>query len=91
MVGAGFAGAFHARTLAEGGCSVHFIDKRPPGGGNAPDFIDDNGMRLHTYRPHLFHTKMPKVLAWIMQFGDSFPTAPGLCFARRGRLGADGD
>ncbi len=69
IVGAGFAGAVHARTLAEAGWRVHVIDQRGHIGGNAYDYVDDNGIRVHAYGPHLFHTKMPRVSAWVQQFG----------------------
>ncbi len=73
IVGAGFAGAVHARTLAEAGYQVHVIDQRNHIAGNAYDYTDDNGIRLHAYGPHLFHTKMPRVIAWIKQFGEFVP------------------
>ena len=56
VVGAGFAGATYARTLAEAGYTVHVIDRRDHIGGNAADWIDANGVRVHRYGPHLFHT-----------------------------------
>jgi UDP-galactopyranose mutase len=73
VVGAGFAGAVYARTLAEAGHIVEVIDKRPHIGGNAFDFVDGNGIRVHAYGPHLFHTKNARVIEWIKQFGDFVP------------------
>jgi UDP-galactopyranose mutase len=73
IVGAGFAGAVHARTLAEAGYSIHIIDQRNHIAGNAYDYTDDNGIRVHAYGPHLFHTKMPRVINWIKQFGTFVP------------------
>ncbi|OYY02957.1 MAG: hypothetical protein B7Y73_07930, partial [Acidocella sp. 35-58-6] len=46
IVGAGFAGAVHARTLEEAGYRVHVIDQRPHIGGNAHDYVDENGIRV---------------------------------------------
>lgn len=73
IVGIGFAGAVHARTLAAAGMNVHLIDRRSHIGGNAYDRIDENGIRIHAYGPHLFHTKNERVLQWIKQFGDFVP------------------
>jgi UDP-galactopyranose mutase len=73
IVGAGFAGAVHARVLAEAGYGVHVIDQRPHIAGNAYDYIDENGIRVHAYGPHLFHTKSQKVIDWIRQYGEFVP------------------
>lgn len=69
VVGAGFAGAVHARELAEAGHSVTVIDKRHHIGGNAYDKVDKNGIRVHEYGPHLFHTNNKNVVSWIRRFG----------------------
>lgn len=73
VVGAGFAGAVHARSLAEAGLQVEVIDRRPHIGGNAHDHVDGNGVRVHAYGPHLFHTRNMRVLAWIRRFGPFVP------------------
>ena len=73
VVGAGFAGACYARTLAEAGYAVTVIDSRPHIGGNAYDEIDQNGNRIHRYGPHLFHTNNEQVVSWIKRFGEWIP------------------
>lgn len=73
VVGAGFAGAVHARVLAEAGWSVHVIDKRRHIAGNAYDEIDANGLRVHQYGPHLFHTNNERVVEWLQRFGTFVP------------------
>jgi UDP-galactopyranose mutase len=73
VVGAGFAGAVYARTLAEAGFAVHVIDRRPHIGGNAADFVDANGVRVHRYGPHLFHTNAAHVFDWVKRFGAFVP------------------
>ncbi|HQT77622.1 MAG: UDP-galactopyranose mutase [Rhodospirillales bacterium 20-64-7] len=73
VVGAGFAGAVYARTLAEAGYTVHVIDQRDHIGGNAFDFVDANGIRVHRYGPHLFHTNVAPVFAWLQRFGRWTP------------------
>ena len=68
VVGAGFAGAVHARVLAEAGFDVEVIDRRSHIGGNAFDEIDENGVRVHRYGPHLFHTNNERVVDWLARF-----------------------
>ncbi|WP_319614065.1 UDP-galactopyranose mutase [Acidiphilium acidophilum] len=69
IVGAGFAGAVHARLLAEAGYRVDVIDVRPHIAGNAYDHVDANGIRVHAYGPHLFHTKNRAVADWLRTYG----------------------
>ena len=73
VVGAGFAGACYARTLAEANFRVQVIDQRDHVGGNAFDYVDGNGIRRHRYGPHLFHTNNEKVVEWLAQFGAWVP------------------
>ncbi len=75
IVGAGFAGAVHARVLAEAGYDVQVIDKRPHIAGNAYDYTDANGIRVHAYGPHLFHSKSRNVIDWVSRFGVFTPYA----------------
>jgi len=70
VVGAGFAGAVAARVLAEAGYSVTIIDKRPHIGGNAYDTFDENGVLIHPYGPHIFHTNSDKVFQWLSRFTE---------------------
>jgi UDP-galactopyranose mutase len=72
-VGCGFAGATIARELAEAGWQVDMIDQRPHIGGNAFDEVDANGIRIHRYGPHLFHTSNRKVVDWLLRFGEFVP------------------
>ena len=73
IVGAGFAGAVYARTLAEHGVRVHVIDRRPHIGGNAYDETVSTGVRIHRYGPHLLHTNMKHVMDWLQRFGKFIP------------------
>ena len=68
VVGAGFAGAVYARTLAEAGFPVRVIDRRPHVAGNAHDEVTAEGVRLHRYGPHLFHTSNESVVDWLARF-----------------------
>ena len=73
IVGAGFSGAVIARECAAAGHLVKVIDKRDHIGGNAYDYIDSNGIRIHKYGPHLFHTNNEKVVQWLSQFTEWQP------------------
>src|SRR3954452_1635948 len=73
IVGAGFAGAVYARTLAEAGYGVHVIDRRDHIAGNAADWVDANGIRVHRYGPHLFHTNATPVFDWLRRFASWTP------------------
>ena len=55
VVGAGIAGCTIARKLAEKGIKVDLIEKRDHVGGNAFDYINNKGERIHKYGPHLLH------------------------------------
>jgi len=68
VVGAGFAGAVYARTLADSGYTVRVIDRRPHIAGNAYDEVNSDGVRIHRYGPHLFHTNNERVVDWLARF-----------------------
>ena len=68
IVGAGFAGSVMARELAEAGCEVLVIDRRPHLGGNAYDEVDPHGVLIHPYGPHIFHTNSLRVFDWLSRF-----------------------
>lgn len=73
VVGAGFAGATVARELAEAGWKVKVIDKREHIGGNAFDFTNEHGIRVHKYGPHLWHTSNDDVQEWASRFTEWVP------------------
>jgi UDP-galactopyranose mutase len=74
VVGAGFAGSVSARKLAEErGLRVLVIDRRPHVAGNAYDTLDENGVLVHRYGPHIFHTNADKVVAFLSRFTDWRP------------------
>lgn len=68
IVGAGFAGAIAARRLAEAGVHVLLLEQRPHIGGNAYDCPDGNGVLVHRYGPHIFHTENARVFAYLSRF-----------------------
>ena len=68
IVGTGFSGAVIARELAEAGYNIVILDKRSHLAGNAYDYIDNNGIRIHKYGPHLFHTSNKTVISWLSNY-----------------------
>lgn len=70
VVGAGFSGAVMARRLAEAGHHVLVIDKRKHIGGNAFDELDANGVLVHRYGPHIFHTNSQKIFEYLSRFTE---------------------
>ena len=69
IVGAGFAGSVLAERLARGqGKRVLVLDKRQHIGGNAYDCYDEQGILVHRYGPHIFHTNSADVFAYLSRF-----------------------
>ena len=69
VIGAGFAGAVCARELAErGGKRVLVLERRDHIGGNAYDCLDDAGILIHQYGPHIFHTNDKRVFDYLSRF-----------------------
>ncbi|VTY32427.1 UDP-galactopyranose mutase [Xylophilus ampelinus] len=68
IVGAGFAGSVTARYLADAGKVVHVIDKRNHLAGNAYDELDNHGVLIHRYGPHIFHTNSSSIFEWLSRF-----------------------
>lgn len=70
IVGAGIAGIVCAQQFAEAGMNVLIIDKRSHIGGNAYDVYDENGVLIHPYGPHIFHTNNKCVFEYLSRFTD---------------------
>jgi len=69
IVGAGFAGSVLAERLAHGSNKkVLICDKRPHIGGNAYDCYNDDGILIHKYGPHIFHTNSKDVFEYLSKF-----------------------
>jgi UDP-galactopyranose mutase len=69
IVGAGFAGSVLAERLAAGaGKRVVVIDKRDHIGGNAYDHLNEDGLLIHKYGPHIFHTNSESVWEYLSRF-----------------------
>ena len=71
IVGAGFAGSVLAERLANiSGKKVLICDKRPHIAGNAYDFYNDEGILVHKYGPHIFHTNSKDVFDYLGNFTE---------------------
>ena len=70
IVGAGISGAVLARLLAEKGQSVLVIDKRDHIGGNCFDYLDENGINIHKYGPHIFRTDNEEIWQFLSRFTE---------------------
>ena len=68
IVGAGFAGSVLAERLAKAGKKVLIIDQRNHIGGNAYDYYNKDGILVHKYGPHIFHTNSREVFDYLGQF-----------------------
>jgi UDP-galactopyranose mutase len=69
IVGAGFAGAVLAERLAtQTDARVLIVDRRPHVGGNAYDEYDADGILVHRYGPHIFHTNSERVFDYLSSF-----------------------
>lgn len=68
VVGAGFAGSIIAERMASDGRKVLVIDRRPHVGGNAHDRLDEAGVLIHQYGPHIFHTNSAEIFDHLSRF-----------------------
>ncbi len=69
VVGSGLAGSVIAQNIATKlNKKVLIIEKRNHIGGNCYDFKDENGILIHKYGPHLFHTEYKEVVDYLSQF-----------------------
>lgn len=68
VIGCGFAGAVVARELAEKEKKVLVIDARDHVGGNCYDRVDEHGILIHQYGPHIFHTNSKRVYEYLSRF-----------------------
>jgi len=85
IVGAGFAGSVLAERLARGSKKkVLICDKRSHIGGNAYDHYNENGILVHKYGPHIFHTNSREVFEYLSRFTEWRP------YQHRVRASVDG-
>ena len=67
IVGAGLYGLVNARILTDAGKKCLVIEKRNHIGGNC--YTEDvDGIKVHKYGPHIFHTDIPEVWEFINKY-----------------------
>ncbi|RKZ42727.1 MAG: UDP-galactopyranose mutase [Gammaproteobacteria bacterium] len=71
IVGAGFTGSVLAERIAsQRGQKVLIVEQRDHIAGNAYDYYDEQGVLVHQYGPHIFHTNMKPVWDYLAQFTE---------------------
>src|SRR3982751_3575848 len=71
VVGAGFAGSVIAQQMATNfNKKVLIVDRRPHIGGNAYDHYNDDGLLVHKYGPHIFHTNSKDIFEHLSLFTE---------------------
>ncbi|MCX8096157.1 MAG: UDP-galactopyranose mutase [Spirochaetes bacterium] len=71
VVGAGFAGSVISERIANKlNKRVLIIEKRNHIGGNCYDFRNREGIIVHKYGPHLFHTSFKEVFDYLSNFAE---------------------
>ena len=71
VVGAGYAGATCARRFAEScGFKVCVLERRDHIAGNAYDYVDEAGILIHKYGPHIYHTVNDRVNDFLSRFTE---------------------
>ena len=69
IIGAGLAGATLAERLAtQHNKKVLIIDKRSHIAGNTYDYYNNDGIMIHKYGPHIFHTNSKEVFDYLGKF-----------------------
>ncbi|HEX8061752.1 MAG TPA: UDP-galactopyranose mutase [Allosphingosinicella sp.] len=87
VVGAGFAGSVIAERLAsQHDARVLVVDRRPHVGGNAYDHLDEAGVLIHQYGPHIFHTNSDEIVDYLSQFTEWRPYEHKVLAEVRGQL-----
>src|SRR5262245_54306300 len=87
VVGAGFAGAVLAERLSSQlGKTCLVVERRAHIGGNAYDFCDKAGVRLHRYGPHYFRTNSDRIKEYLSQFTEWHGVEYKILSSTHGRL-----
>ena len=69
IVGAGLAGGILARKLAQNDKKkILIVERRNHIAGNIFDFVDEHGVKIQKYGPHVLHTNSEEVYDYICQF-----------------------
>ena len=72
IVGAGLSGATLARKLLDAGKKVLVVEKREHVGGNIYTEMK-NGIPVHVYGPHIFHTDKKEIYDFFCSYCNAYP------------------
>lgn len=71
IIGAGITGIIIAERIANIlNRKVLIIEKRKHIGGNCYDYRDNNGILIHKYGPHIFHTNYKFIWDYLLEFTE---------------------
>lgn len=70
VVGAGLAGSTISRYLADNGISSLIIETKDKVAGHIYDEVDEHGILIQKYGPHIFHTDKSHVWDWVEKFSN---------------------
>lgn len=70
IIGCGITGCVIAREMANNGKKVLILDRRNHIGGNMYDYVDNHGILVQKYGPHIFHTNDERVYNYIIKYGE---------------------
>ena len=68
VIGSGISGASVARYWADRGKRVLVLERRTHIGGNVYDEVDEHGVLVQRYGPHIFHGNNKNVWEWVERF-----------------------
>ncbi len=86
IVGAGVSGCTAARLLADAGFEAELYEKRSHIAGNAYDCEDSQGILIHCYGPHIFHTTDRRAYDFFSRFTRWYPLEHRVLARVEGRL-----
>lgn len=69
IIGGGISGIAAAHYLIEKGCAVKIFEAQPKLGGMCQDVVRD-GINVHTYGPHIFHTNNEDAYKFMKRFAN---------------------
>ncbi|MCL2623689.1 MAG: NAD(P)-binding protein [Planctomycetaceae bacterium] len=85
VVGAGLFGSVFARSMVDAGKKVLVVEKRNHVGGNIFDEPVD-GIQVHKYGPHIFHTNRKELIGYLERFAELVPYRHSVKACYRGTI-----
>lgn len=73
VVGSGLAGSVLAERLASDGKKILIVERRDHFGGNCYDEYNEDGVLIHRYGSHLYHTSSKEIFDYTSKFTEWLP------------------